>query len=373
MEKDIDDTKPMVYLSEQVEYQFSGLFSTVEEELLLHSVNQSGSHEVLVKNIIGKYDFGKLVEINPYQLSGGQKVRLALMSAILFEPNSLLLDSCLEQLDEYWREFFLNEIEQNKLPIAEVFISDNRLDEYADLADAKRVVFPAASGAYSHPFLPPDIQNIDFKNLFSKIGSNLEIRSLDFSYNKRSRVFENFNVQLNCGEIYHMKGRNGAGKSTLAKILSGVLKINSGEILKDGKPYNPYKYPGEEVGYCFQNPDEQLFERIVEEEILRVKGNSILDSRRDQILQAFGLEKIKGFHPGDMPFVIRKRISIASTLAKDRSWYIFDEPTLGQDDKFTTFLIELFRKVTEAGKGIIVISHSSNFIYKLKSKNINIT
>jgi len=72
----------------------------------------------------------------------------------------------------------------------------------------------------------------------------------------------------------------------------------------------------------------------------------------------FGLKEFINEHPLDLPFTIRKRISIAATLAQDRPWYIFDEPTLGLDDNNVAGLAGIFKELARLGKGILIISHS---------------
>ena len=133
---------------------------------------------------------------------------------------------------------------------------------------------------------------------------------------------------------------------------------------------NPYKYPGKLFGYSFQNPDELLFSRTVEEEVLRFekRETKAYTDRRDLFLEMFGLNEIRTCHPAELPYVIRKRIALAATLATDRPWYIMDEPTIGQDSEFIDFLISLFNHLVEQGKGLIIISHSQKFIQMFNAK-----
>jgi energy-coupling factor transport system ATP-binding protein len=63
-----------------------------------------------------------------------------------------------------------------------------------------------------------------------------------------------------------------------------------------------------------------------------------------------------------MPFVIRKRIALAATIANEREWYILDEPTIGQDQTNVKELIKLIKLLANKGKGIILISHSEMFV-----------
>jgi energy-coupling factor transport system ATP-binding protein len=153
-------------------------------------------------------------------------------------------------------------------------------------------------------------------------------------------------------------------------VLSGILKPQGGKIIINNEEINLYKYPGKIFGYSFQNPDEQLFSRSIEEEVLRFnkKESKNISNRRELYLEMFGLNEIHHFHPAEMPYVMRKRIALAATLATDRPWYILDEPTIGQDSDFLDFLTFLFKQLVEQGKGLIIISHSQTFIDKFTPK-----
>ena len=122
-----------------------------------------------------------------------------------------------------------------------------------------------------------------------------------------------------------------------------MVKCKTGNIIVDGSVKKIYKYPSKYVSYNFQNPDEQLFSMTVLDEVLKVhkKENLAASSRRQILIKMFGLEDVSEVNPAELPFVMRKRLSIASSIALDKAWYIFDEPTLGQDDEFTEFFISI--------------------------------
>lgn len=165
------------------------------------------------------------------------------------------------------------------------------------------------------------------------------------------------------GKIYRLSGRNGAGKSTLSKILAGILKVDKDMLMADNKPINAYRNPGQLAGYLQQNPDEQISYKTVEREILPfIKNESAsYEQRRELFLTMFGLQQIRKCHPAELPFTMRKRIALASTLATERPWYILDEPTLGQDDDFIEAFSVILKKMAWSGKGIIFISHANKF------------
>lgn len=366
----INSAESGVYIGEQPSSSITGIFPTVESEIKLHSNNTDLKTLNLVNTLFGQYDFQKNFAKNPFTLSGGEQTILAVLSAILLQPKKLAIDCSLEQLNKAWREPLLNLIQKNDFSKTEILLADNRLNEY-ELSNFKEFIPEKSLQEHKYKFEKPCLSN----HIESQIApQTIELSDVHFSYGKKQLIFKEANVKLEPNNIYHLSGSNGSGKSTLAKILTGILKIQSGEISINNKHYNPYKNPGKVVGYSFQNPDEQLFSTTLENEVLRYLKNETDEykTRRETFLEIFGLQNIRKEHPAEMPFVIRKRIALAATLALDRSWYILDEPTLGQDNEFADFLVNMLFRLKETGKGIIVISHSEWFTENLHAKKLSL-
>lgn len=368
--KSIIDLERGIFIGEQPSSSITGIFPTVQSEIKLHSASTDVDVLNLVNSLFEQYDFQKNYEKNPFTLSGGEQAILALLSAILLQPKKLAIDCTLEQLNKTWRNPLLNAIQQGSFSETDILLADNRIDEYG-LTDIIVVEPNNNSNEHKYKFEKSCVS----EKLESAVTSTtIELSDIKFFYNKKQFIFQNLEAQLLPSEIYHLKGNNGAGKSTLAKILTGILKPQSGAILVNNAKYNAYKYPGQLVGYSFQNPDEQLFSTTVENEVLQFQKNetSAYKERRETFLEMFGLQNIRKEHPAEMPFTIRKRIALAATLALDRSWYILDEPTLGQDNDFADFLLTLLFKLKDLGKGIVIISHSERFTENLDSKKLSL-
>lgn len=370
LKSEINSVQSGVYIGEQPSSSITGIFPTVESEIKLHSNNTDSETLNLVKTLFEQYDFQKNYGKNPFTLSGGEQTILAVLSAILLQPKKLAIDCTLEQLNKAWREPLLIAIQKGDFSKTETLLADNRLNEYG-LSNFNELIPENSLQEHNYKFEKPCLSN-DIETQIAP--QTIELSGVDFSYDKKQHIFKGANVKLEPNNIYHLSGSNGAGKSTLAKILTGILKIQSGKISINNKHYNPYKYPGKIVGYSFQNPDEQLFSTTIENEVLRYLKNETNEYkvRREIFLEMFGLQNIRKEHPAEMPFVIRKRIALAATLALDRSWYILDEPTLGQDNEFADFLLKLLFKLNDLGKGIIVISHSEWFTENLHAKKLSL-
>lgn len=172
------------------------------------------------------------------------------------------------------------------------------------------------------------------------------------------------------GRVVALIGPNGAGKSTLCKVLNGVYRPRQGSIRMAGKQIFPSERPGYFLAYSFQNPDDQLFQTSVTKELAFGPKNlglsaSEIEKSVEFALTIFGLKSYIGAHPMDLPFVLRKRVSMASAVAMRRPWTVLDEPTIGQDPAFCEELVKIIEQLTALGSNFIIISHDTDFVWEV--------
>jgi len=164
-------------------------------------------------------------------------------------------------------------------------------------------------------------------------------------------------------------GENGAGKTTLTKLLNGLLRPKSGQINVAGLDVSKMTVAtmAKTVGYTFQNPDDQLFERSVKADVTfgpRVLKRSAADIERGVVaaIKACGLDGREDVHPHDLGLSERKWVAIASALASEPSVVVLDEPTLGQDYPSRRRLRDLVAELGEQGKTVLVVTHDMDFV-----------
>jgi len=164
-------------------------------------------------------------------------------------------------------------------------------------------------------------------------------------------------------------GENGAGKTTLTKLLIGLLRPRSGDVNVAGLDVSKMTVASmaRTVGYTFQNPDDQLFERTVKAEVTfgpRVLNRSAADVDRGvaAAIKACGLEGREEVHPHDLGLSERKWVAIASALASEPSVVVLDEPTLGQDYQSRQRLRDLVMQLGAVGKTVLVVTHDMDFV-----------
>ncbi len=194
------------------------------------------------------------------------------------------------------------------------------------------------------------------------------IKNLDFSYLADVPVLKNLNMKLDkCPTA--IIGQNGAGKTTLVKLLKGLLKPVSGSIYFHGEDISGKTVAmlAGNVGYVFQNPDDQIFKYNVMDEILFGPLNIGMDAERakkeaERALKLTGLTGKEKENPYDLELYERKMTAIASVLAMDTDVLILDEPTIAQDWKGRQIIGDIIRSLSERGKLVIAILHDMDFV-----------
>ncbi|MDO5044520.1 MAG: ATP-binding cassette domain-containing protein [Coriobacteriia bacterium] len=190
----------------------------------------------------------------------------------------------------------------------------------------------------------------------------LELHELSFSYgfkDKSAPTLKQVNMKVEPGKLCVLYGQSGSGKSTLAYLAAGLLKADEGSVLLDGSPIEAGM-----VGMVFQNAEQQLFAESVYEEVAFGPKNlglhaKAVHERVHTALELVGLDP--NVYEERSPFSLSggeaKRLAIASVIAMDPSYYIFDEPTAGLDGRAIALFLRLLTKLLDQGKGIILISH----------------
>ena len=202
--------------------------------------------------------------------------------------------------------------------------------------------------------------------------SAIELKKVNFSYDGKTKILENMDFAAEYGEVTLLSGHSGEGKSTLMYIVSGIIpNVNygelSGEVLVGGESIKGRKMGDicRKVGVVLQNADEQIIQKIVEDEIAFGCENLAFPPEKiqKQIEIVCRLMKL------DTKWTCRtlsggqkQRLITASTLAMGQKIIILDEPLANLDKDGAAMLMGTLRSLAKAGYCIIVIEHRLDMV-----------
>ncbi|MGG4220174.1 lantibiotic protection ABC transporter ATP-binding protein [Paenibacillus jamilae] len=171
----------------------------------------------------------------------------------------------------------------------------------------------------------------------------------------RQQAVNNVALSIHENSVYGLLGPNGAGKSTTLKMLTGMLRPTSGEILFQGKPWSRKDLA--QIGALIESPP--LYENLTARENLKVRTTllGLPDSRIDEVLNIVDLTHTGKKRSGQFSMGMKQRLGIALALLNHPKLLILDEPTNGLDPIGIQEQRELIRSFPKQGITVILSSH----------------
>ncbi|MBQ7614144.1 MAG: NHLP family bacteriocin export ABC transporter peptidase/permease/ATPase subunit [Butyrivibrio sp.] len=205
----------------------------------------------------------------------------------------------------------------------------------------------------------------DDSHVFEKLTGNIKMKDVSFGYSRLEEPFlKDFNMELEQGKRVAIVGGSGCGKSTVAKLLSGLYKPWSGEILFDGKPIIDIDRSAFTGSVAVVDQDIILFEDTIENNIKMwdesIENFEVILAARDAQIHDDIIKKPGGYQykiaegGKDLSGGQRQRLEIARVLAMDPSIIILDEATSALDAK-TEF--EVVNAIKDRGITLVIIAH----------------
>lgn len=201
------------------------------------------------------------------------------------------------------------------------------------------------------------------------MDSIISVRNVTYEYKEEETVYaavKDLSLEIERGSFTVILGHNGSGKSTLAKMLNGLNKPTSGDVLVDGintKDEATEIEVKRKVGMVFQNPDNQIIASIVEEDVAFGPENlglepSEIRRRVDNALKAVDMYDFRESTPHRLSGGQKQRIAIAGIMAMEPECLVLDEPTAMLDPKGRAEIIStLHRLNSDKGITIVLITH----------------
>ena len=195
-------------------------------------------------------------------------------------------------------------------------------------------------------------------DLPAAIGTHVTIRGLDKSFNG-AVLYDNFNLDIPKGKIVSIFGPNGCGKSTLINMISGLMPIDSGEVLFDGKTLDKTT-----IGYVFQNYRDALFPWMSSWDNiaypLKRTGMSKekVKARVDELVNLFEIKFNLNLYPYELSGGQMQTVSIMRALAPNPEILFLDEPFSALDFEMTLFIRAKLQEANlTTGVTMMIVSH----------------
>lgn len=377
----------------------------------------------LVDEYIGYVNMQKFIKRPPQALSGGQQQSIVYASVLAMEPEIYILDEPTSNLDPLGSDLvfrLMKKVATDKKKTA--IIVEHKLEKIIDMVD--RIII-MDKGKIAFNGTPKDVLS-HYKEL-SQIGVEvpqidqiinrineekgynlpapitlsegvnelksilpeklpvdamqavgrtfkeprkfdkpiIEVKDLHFYYNPEVEILHGINMDIYDGEFLSIVGQNGSGKTTIVKTFNGLHKPTGGSVIVKGvdtKNATVAKL-SRSVGYCFQNPDHQIFSSVVRDELTYGPKNVGMPQEEivkivDEVAKMIGIEDILDENPYNLSKGQRQQIAVAAILTMQPDVIVVDEPTTGQDPRQSHQMMDMVKKLnTDYGKTIVVITH----------------
>lgn len=218
------------------------------------------------------------------------------------------------------------------------------------------------------------------------INKAVELNEVIYTYPSGGFTLSTGSLTFEAGKITFITGDNGSGKTTMARLIAGILRPRSGEVVLMGIPSRLLSLGqiGRRVGYLWQNPRQQLFARTALDELTFAEDlknpkrtREEKDAAREEALrwlEYFDIADLKDKSSFYLSHGERQRLALAAVIASGAEYLVLDEPTKGLDDKRKEALVTLLRKLrTENKIGMGIISHDEKYIGELKERVITLS
>ena len=336
-----------------------------------------------VENVVQEFHLEHLLGRSIFNLSGGEKQKIACASVSATGPEIFVLDEPSANLDLKTIADLKEIVSRWKKAGKTVVIVEHRLYYLRDVAD--RICY-VKNGQIAEEWMPAELEakgpeyaaslglrcmNLemldsachpgarhpgaegDRDHYFScaQLRQSIAFTNLTFSYHRKHPILDIDRLELPCGQITALVGHNGAGKSTLAQVLCGLQ--GSWHQKRAARKRGAY--------LIMQDVNHQLFtESVLDEVLLGMKPQD--EKLALEILEGLNLKQYADNHPMALSGGQKQRVAVASGISSGCEIVVFDEPTSGLDYRQMLAVSATLKKLAASGKTLLVITHDHEFI-----------
>lgn len=195
----------------------------------------------------------------------------------------------------------------------------------------------------------------------------LELKNISKSFGDKV-ILNNLNLEVKDGEILCIVGQSGGGKTTLLRCISGLEKIDGGQILIDGQVFDPYTNENNDsvIGVVFQEynlfPHLTVLQNVtLAPAMVLKKKKEIAENEAKNLLNGLALEGKEGLYPFQLSGGQKQRVAIARALAMKPQILCYDEPTSALDPGLTATVKNIILNLKKEGMTQIIVTHDMDF------------
>lgn len=200
--------------------------------------------------------------------------------------------------------------------------------------------------------------------------NTIELKNVSKIYNNKVTAMDNVSLKLTEGEFIAVMGQSGSGKSTLLQIAGLLDSCTSGEVIINGENVSKLDKNKladvrmKSLGFVFQafhlNSHLKVYENIMVPMLINseFKNKAEMKQRAEELVATVGLSHRIDHYPSELSGGEQQRVAIARALANNPDFILADEPTGNLDSKNELMIFEELKKLTDSGKGVLVVSHN---------------
>ena len=349
-----------------------------DSEIAFGMENLGLSREIMLKRmqeVTEKLHLEKLRKRSIFELSGGEKQRIAFASVYAMNPEVYLLDEPSSNLDEKSVEELREQLRVIKEEGKSILISEHRIYYLMDIAD--RIIY------LDHGEIKAEFTREEFWKLTDKKRMEMGLRTIkkeriqipvcrdassdtqqlalqEVSLKRKKELLQsNLTFSLTKGSILGVIGENGAGKTTFLRTICGLHREYEGQIFIQQKPATR-KMLIQQSYMVMQDVNYELFADSVENECcMGIK--KIEEGLVEKTLQELSLEQFQKRHPNTLSGGQKQRVAIAVSRICGKKVLAFDEPTSGLDYDSMMQVAKLIKKLAKDA-AIILVTHDVEFL-----------
>ena len=381
-----DTAKTVSTVSQNPRSQFFNVDTT--SELAFACENQGMAREEILRRVnrtVVEMQLEPLMNKSLFNISGGQKQKIACASVAVTGNDIILLDEPSANLDLYSIGELKELLKKWKSEGKTIVVAEHRISYLWDIADRTVIlnegqIIKELSRPQMYKLTENDLHKMGLRtnkdcrvkpdnDTLTSSGltrgslsksNTLLLQNFRYKYKTGYLALNIPQMQIPVGQITAITGNNGDGKTTFLNCLCGLGHRSKGTIEFKGKTYKR-KARQKLIYLVMQDVNHQLFTESVMDEVLisQLEPN---EEEAHKILAALDLDDFAKRHPQSLSGGQKQRVAVACAIASGREILLFDEPTSGLDYTHMLQIGKILRDLKALGKTVIVVTHDRELI-----------